>query len=111
VPAQHTDFIFSLVGEEMGFIGGLVVLVLLAYVVARIFGVARVVRNRFAMFFCFGFGSLIMIQVFVNIGMTLGLTPVTGLPLPFLSYGGSQTIIFWGTAGAVLAAHAAKREY
>ncbi|MFH1312931.1 MAG: rod shape-determining protein RodA [Candidatus Eisenbacteria bacterium] len=111
VPAQHTDFVFSLVGEEMGFIGGLAVLLLLGYVVTRIFGVARVVRNRFAMFFCFGFGSLILIQVFVNIGMTLGLTPVTGLPLPYLSYGGSQTIIFWGTAGAVLAAHASKREY
>jgi rod shape determining protein RodA len=111
VPAQHTDFVFSLVGEEMGFIGGLVVLLLLGYVVSRVFGVARVVRNRFAMFFCFGFASLILIQVFVNIGMTLGLTPVTGLPLPFLSYGGSQTIIFWGTAGAVLAAHASRREY
>jgi rod shape determining protein RodA len=111
VPAQHTDFIFSLLGEEMGFLGCMGVLLLLGYVISRVFGVARAVKSRFSMYFCFGFGSLILVQVFVNIGMTLGLTPVTGLPLPFLSYGGSQTIIFWGTMGAVLAAHASRREY
>jgi rod shape determining protein RodA len=111
VPAQHTDFIFSLVGEEMGFIGGIAVLILLLFVVYRIYGVAMKVKNRFSRYFCFGFASLILIQVFINIGMTLGLTPVTGLPLPYVSYGGSQTLVFWGTAGAVLAAHAARREY
>jgi rod shape determining protein RodA len=111
VPAQHTDFIFSLIGEEMGLIGGIVVLMLLLFLVYRIFGVAFSVRNRFSMYFCFGFASLILIQVFINVGMTLGLTPVTGLPLPFMSYGGSQTLVFWGSIGAVLAAHAARREY
>ncbi len=111
VPAQHTDFIFSLVGEELGFIGCVAVLVLLLIVVTRIFGIGRSVRDRFSMYFCFGFASLILTQVFINIGMTLGLTPVTGLPLPFLSYGGSQMIVFWGSAGAVLAAYSARREY
>jgi rod shape determining protein RodA len=111
VPAQHTDFIFSLIGEEMGFIGGSMVLLLLLLVVSRVLGVARVVRNRFASYFCLGLASLILVQVFINIGMTLGLTPVTGLPLPFLSYGGSQTLVFWGGMGIVLAAHSSRREY
>jgi rod shape determining protein RodA len=111
VPAQHTDFIFSLVGEEMGLIGGIVILLLLLLLVTGIYGIAMKVRNRFSMYFCFGFASLVLIQVFINVGMTLGLTPVTGLPLPFMSYGGSQTLVFWGSVGAVLAAHAARREY
>lgn len=111
VPAQHTDFIFSLLGEEIGFVGSIVVLALLLSAIWRIFATARAVRDRFSMFFCFGFGSLVLIQVFISIGMTLGLTPVTGLPLPFLSYGGSQTIVFWTAGGAVLAAHASRREY
>ncbi len=111
VPEQHTDFIFSLIGEELGFIGCIVILLLLLYAVMRILSIAAKVRNAFSMYFCLGFASLILIQVFINIGMTLGLTPVTGLPLPFVSYGGSQMLVFWGAAGLVFAAHAARREY
>jgi rod shape determining protein RodA len=111
VPEQHTDFIFSLIGEELGFIGCIVILLLLLYAVMRILAIAAKVRNAFSMYFCLGFASLILIQVFINIGMTLGLTPVTGLPLPFVSYGGSQMLAFWGSAGLVFAAHAARREY
>lgn len=111
VPEQHTDFIFSLIAEELGFIGGIVILLLLLYAVMRILSIAAKVRNAFSMYFCLGFASLILIQVFINIGMTLGLTPVTGLPLPFVSYGGSQMLVFWGAAGLVFAAHAARREY
>lgn len=111
VPEQHTDFIFSLIGEELGFIGCIVILLLLLYAVMRILAIAAKVRNAFSMYFCLGFASLILIQVFINIGMTLGLTPVTGLPLPFVSYGGSQMLVFWGSAGLVFTAHAARREY
>jgi rod shape determining protein RodA len=111
VPEQHTDFIFSLIGEELGFIGCIVILLLLLYAVMRILAIAAKVRNAFSMYFCLGFASLILIQVFISIGMTLGLTPVTGLPLPFVSYGGSQMLVFWGSAGLVFAAHAARREY
>ena len=102
VPAQHTDFIFSLMGEELGFLGGAGVLLLLLFVVYRIYRIAGTVRSRFAMYFCFGFASLILIQTFINVGMTLGITPVTGLPLPFVSYGGSQMMVFWGGMGIVL---------
>ena len=109
VPAQHTDFVFSVVGEEFGFLGSLVVLLLMFLVVSRVLRLAGGARNRFSVYLCFGFASLIVIQTFVNIGMTLGLTPVTGLPLPFVSYGGSQTIVFWAMTGAVLAAHAFRK--
>jgi rod shape determining protein RodA len=111
VPEQHTDFIFSLVGEELGFIGCLAILLLLLYAVLKIVGIAGRVRNAFSMYFCLGFASLVLVQVFISIGMTLGLTPVTGLPLPFVSYGGSQTLVFWGSTGLVFAAYAARREY
>jgi rod shape determining protein RodA len=111
VPAQHTDFVFSLIAEEMGFAGGVLVLLLLLALVMKIFGIARAVRNRFSSYVCFGFASLILIQVYINVGMTLGLTPVTGLPLPFVSYGGSQAIVFWGMIGIVFSAYASRREY
>jgi rod shape determining protein RodA len=109
VAAQHTDFVFSVVGEELGFLGSLVVLLLLLFVVWRVLRLAGGARNRFSVYLCFGFASLVVVQTFINIGMTLGLTPVTGLPLPFISYGGSQTIVFWAVAGAVLAAHASRK--
>jgi rod shape determining protein RodA len=111
VPAQHTDFIFSVVGEELGFVGCAVVLLLLGFVVSRILIIAGNAGTRFSMYLCFGFASLILVQAIINIGMTLGLTPVTGLPLPFVSYGGSQTIVFWGAIGIVLSAHAARKRY
>jgi len=111
VPAQHTDFIFSLVGEELGFVGGAAVLLLLLFVVYRIYRIGGMVRSRFAMYFCFGFASLILTQTFINVGMTLGITPVTGLPLPFVSYGGSQMIVFWGGMGIVLGSSASRKEY
>ena len=109
VPAQHTDFVFSVVGEELGLLGSLVVLLLLFLVVSRVLRVAGGASNRFSVYLCFGFASLIVMQTFINIGMTLGLTPVTGLPLPFVSYGGSQTIVFWAMIGTVLAAHASRK--
>jgi len=109
VPAQHTDFVFSVVGEELGLLGSLVVLLLLFLVVSRVLRVAGGASHRFSIYLCFGFASLLVMQTFINIGMTLGLTPVTGLPLPFVSYGGSQTIVFWAMIGTVLAAHASRK--
>jgi rod shape determining protein RodA len=111
VPAQHTDFIFSLIGEELGFVGCAAVLLLLLFVVYKIYRIAGTVRSRLAMYFCFGFASLILIQTFINVGMTLGLTPVTGLPLPFVSYGGSQMMVFWGGMGIILGSSASRKEY
>lgn len=111
VPAQHTDFIFSVIGEETGFIGSISTLILLLYISVKVFGVAGTVRNRFFYFVCFGVGSIILIQIFINVGMNLGITPVTGLPLPFISYGGSSTVVMWTCIGFVLSAYGARREY
>jgi rod shape determining protein RodA len=111
VPAQHTDFVFSVIGEEKGFVGSTFVLILLLYISLKVFGVAGTVRNRFFYYVCFGVGSIILIQIFINVGMNIGLTPVTGLPLPFISYGGSSTVVLWSCIGLVLSAYGARREY
>jgi rod shape determining protein RodA len=111
VPAQHTDFVFSVVGEEFGFLGSILLLFLLLFVVSRLLRLAAGATNKFSVYLCFGLASLIVIQTFINIGMTLGLTPVTGLPLPFVSYGGSQAVIFWAMTGAAIAAYSSRNGY
>jgi len=111
VPAQHTDFVFSVIGEETGFVGSVLILILLLYISLKVFGVAGMVRNRFFYFLCYGVGSIILIQIFINVGMNLGITPVTGLPLPFVSYGGSSTVVLWSCIGLVISAYGARREY
>ncbi len=111
VPAQHTDFIYSVIGEEMGFLGCMLVLGLLLYLILRLFSIGNMIRGRFAYLVTFGIASLILIQSFINIGMNLGLTPVTGLPLPFMSYGGSSTIVFWGAIGIVISCYLSRKEY
>lgn len=111
VPEQHTDFVFSVIGEEMGFIACLAVLALLAYVVLKLFDIAGTARDRFASYLCFGFASMVLAQILINVGMNLGMIPVTGLTLPFLSYGGSSIIMTLATMGAVLSAYAARRGY
>jgi len=88
VPEQYTDFIFTVVGEETGFLGGSLLLVLFAFVLWRAYRIALLSRDPFGTFLAVGVGSMIAIQVFVNIGMTLGIMPITGIPLPFISYGG-----------------------
>ena len=89
LPQQHTDFIFSVLGEEWGFVGSLVVLLLFGLVVLRSFHVARQCRSPFASFVLVGVGGLIFYHAVLNMAMTMGLFPVTGLPLPLVSYGGS----------------------
>jgi len=88
----HNDFIYSVLAEEKGFIGGALVLCLLAAVVGNGFRVALQARDRFGMLLAAGVSVIFMVHIFINIGMTLGITPVTGLPLPMLSYGGSFVI-------------------
>jgi len=89
---RHTDFIFSVIGEEMGFLGALVVLVLLAVILLRIVRAAEMARDTFGKLIAYGVATVIFLQGAVNIGMNLGLLPVTGTPLPFVSYGGSSLI-------------------
>ncbi len=92
VPEQSTDFIFTAVGEQLGFVGGAIVLGLFAIIVWRVLVAAAVGRDRFSQLAAAGVAALLMFHVFVNVGMTIGLMPVTGLPLPFLSAGGSAFI-------------------
>ena len=92
VPEQSTDFIFTAIGEQLGFVGGALVLVLFAVIVWRLLAAAINGRDRFSQLVAIGVASLIVFHVFVNIGMTLRMMPVTGLPLPFLSAGGSAYI-------------------
>jgi len=89
LPARHTDFIFSVLGEEFGFVGACVALALFAYLIIHGFRLAAKARHPFGQLLCVGASSLLLFHVFVNVGMTVGLMPVTGLPLPGMSFGGS----------------------
>ena len=86
---RHTDFIFSVIGEEFGFIGAVIVIALLGFIVYRCLRAARLARDPFGQFLAYGVAVLIFFQGAVNIAVNLNLVPVTGLPLPFISYGGS----------------------
>jgi len=92
LPEQHTDFVFSVIGEEFGFIGSLVIIIMFLFLLLRGISIASKVRNRFSGLMVIGAVTTIGFHVIVNIGMTVGMMPVTGLPLPFLSYGGSFLI-------------------
>jgi len=101
VPEQRTDFIFTAVGEELGFFGSAMVLGLFALIVWRIWRTANVARDFFGMLVCMGVLTMFVFQIFENIGMTMGIMPVTGIPLPFMSYGGSATIASFACIGLV----------
>lgn len=85
----HNDFIFSVLAEEKGFLGGLTVIGLYAILLLNCIRIAGLARDRFGMLLCVGTAVIFMVHVLINIGMTIGLMPITGLPLPFISYGGS----------------------
>ena len=89
VPEQHTDFIFAVAGEELGFIGAAVIIGLLAVLLLRVLRIAARAEDQFGMLIASGIAIWFAVQAFINIGMTVGIMPVTGLPLPFVSYGGS----------------------
>jgi len=101
LPAQHTDFIFSVLAEEWGFIGALVVLVTFFIFLYRGISIATSTNYRFASLMTIGLVSLIGFQVIINLGMTIGIMPVTGIPLPFVSYGGSAMITNMAIAGMI----------
>ncbi|HEX3394504.1 MAG TPA: rod shape-determining protein RodA [Acidimicrobiales bacterium] len=105
VPEQHTDFIFTAVGEQLGFIGAVTLLALFAIVVWRTWRSAVVSRDRFGTLICVGVLAMIVFQVFENVGMTMGITPVAGIPLPLMSYGGSSTVASFICIGLVLNVH------
>ena len=90
VPEQETDFIFTAVAEQLGFVGGLLVLAAFMVLIWRLLVIAGNARDKFGALIVVGIAAMFMFHVFINIGMTMGITPVTGLPLPFLSLGGSS---------------------
>ncbi len=92
LPEHHTDFIFASISEELGFVGGAAVIGSYAFLVWRIFSVAIKEENQFGRLLCAGIGAMILVQAFINIGMNLGALPVTGVTLPFVSYGGSSVL-------------------
>lgn len=94
VPEQNTDFIFCTIGEEWGFLGSSLVIIFYIIFLIRILSVAEKQRSSFSRIFGYGLASVIFIHLFINIGMTIGLAPVVGIPLPFISYGGSSLISF-----------------
>ena len=89
LPAQHTDFIFSIVGEELGFVGVLVALSLFGWMLFVLLRIARRATDSFTSLCVFGIAALLFTHIFENVGMTINLMPITGIPLPFFSYGGS----------------------
>jgi len=93
VPEQESDFIFTAVGEQLGFVGGVAVLVVYAVVIWRLLMIAGAASDKFGQLLAVGVAAILMFQVFVNIGMTVGIMPPTGLPLPFLSAGGTAALI------------------
>lgn len=109
VPDNHTDFIFTVVGEELGFVGAATVLALFAVLLWRAVVIASQAVDRDAMIIAAGVAGILLMQVFVNVGMTLGIMPVTGLPLPFLSYGGTSLIIWMTMVGLLLNVHQRRR--
>jgi rod shape determining protein RodA len=105
VPEQHTDFIFTAVGEELGFVGGATLIALYALLAWRLWRIALLSSDFFGTLVAVGILAMFAFQVFENIGMTMGIMPITGIPLPFMSYGGSAIIASFAAIGLALNVH------
>jgi len=106
LPEQHTDFIFSVVGEELGFIGTAGAILGFAFILSRLVRMAEQSSDPFAGLVLLGIFGAWLVHIFVNVGMTVGVVPITGIPLPFVSYGGTFLLMSWvAVAIAVRVAH------
>ena len=105
VPEQHTDFIFTVVGEELGLVGSATLLSLFAFIVWRCWRTAALAKDLSGTLICIGVLAMFVFQIFENVGMTMGIMPITGIPLPFMSYGGSSTLASFAAIGLVLNVH------
>ena len=99
LPEQHTDFIFSVIGEELGYLGTILTLALFAFILYRLVKMAEGEPDPFAGLVIFGILGAWLVHIFVNVGMTVGMVPVTGIPLPFVSYGGTFLLMSWVAVG------------
>jgi rod shape determining protein RodA len=111
LPEQHTDFIFSVLGEQFGLFGCIAILLLFLFLIVRGYTTTQVVRNRFTNLVVVGAVSLLAFHIFINVSMTLGMMPVVGVPLPFLSYGGSFTLTIAILLGFLLNARYSKQDF
>lgn len=102
LPAKHTDFLFAVLGEELGFVGCLLIVGLLCAIILRIFLTAKNAKTSFGRIVCTGIGSMLLFHSFENMGMCMGLMPVTGIPLPFFSYGGTALVTVFIGIGLVM---------
>ena len=102
VPEQSTDFIFCTIGEEQGFVGTICILAIIFWLIYRIVVLAERQRSDFVRHYAYGVAGILFIHCFINIGMTMGLVPIIGIPLPFISYGGSSILAFSLMIGVLL---------
>jgi rod shape determining protein RodA len=109
IPEHHTDFIFSVVGEEFGFAGGALILALYSLLIWRALRILTMAKNLYGALIAGGIAAMLMFQVFVNVGMTIGIMPITGVPLPLMSYGGSSVIVTFMAIGLLQSVHAQAR--
>ncbi|MBA3690719.1 MAG: rod shape-determining protein RodA [Actinobacteria bacterium] len=105
VPEQHTDFIFTVAGEEFGFVGAAFILALFAILLWRAIRIAYLSKDGFGTYVAAGIAAMFAIQMFVNVGMVIGIMPITGIPLPFVSYGGSSMLANFIAVGLLLNIH------
>ncbi|NIK13222.1 FtsW/RodA/SpoVE family cell cycle protein [Alkalibacillus almallahensis] len=111
IPEQHSDMIFTAIAEQFGFIGSSVVIILYFLLIYRIIQIALDCRDPFGTYLAVGFVGMFFYQIFQNIGMSVQLLPLTGLPLPFLSYGGTSLLVYMAAIGIVLNIHSRKKDY
>jgi len=102
LPEQHTDFVFSVWAEEWGFMGALLLILLLFLIISKGLKIASQSRDRLGLLISVGLVLVLFWQIFINIGMVVGLLPIVGIPLPFLSYGGSSLVSTWVIVAVLL---------
>jgi rod shape determining protein RodA len=105
IPAHHTDFIFAVVGEELGLIGALILIGAFCLLLWRGVRIANNARDFYGSMIAYGIVIMLAFQIIVNIGMTIGIMPITGIPLPFISYGGSSLIVSLAAIGLLTNIH------
>jgi len=110
LPEHHTDFVFSVVGEEFGFMGAAIVLSLFALLIWRCLRILTMSKNLYGTLIAGGVVAMLMFQIFVNVGMTIGIMPITGVTLPLMSYGGSSVLVTFMALGLMQSIHAQARE-
>lgn len=110
LPKQWTDFIFCVISEEYGFVGSMILILTFGVLMWRLLNLASRIKHRFASIFLMGMLLVISIHLFINLGMTMGLLPIIGIPLPFVSYGGSSMLTFMAFTGTALAIYAQRKE-